>query len=206
MATRAELPVLGATRSAMVSVSLAEVRIVAGGLVQTHRVCSARIDAGRSPARMEVPPRFVAALATHRYPVRVHADARGWRYRADLGVERIGYGPNGHDRLPVRPDDPAVYDWDGDGHPGATLVLVVPALVRGHLYVVQRGHSILDGRVVAPGRIAGTIEVPLLEQAVIGSRPAFLRRAPALVPDRTRSRFTLARVDAASCADLLAMP
>jgi hypothetical protein len=77
----------------------------------------------------------------------------GWQYRADLGVERIGYRNDGEeDNLPSKIDDPAVSDWDGDGHPGATLQLTIPLLPSGELYVVQRGQSILTGHGFNPER------------------------------------------------------
>ena len=80
---------------------------------------------------MIFPDKFVAALAKHTYPIQIERDAQGWRYRADLGVERIGYRADSADgKLPTKIDDPAVYDWDGDGHPGATLRLSVPLLPR----------------------------------------------------------------------------
>ena len=110
--------------------------------------------------KMIFPDKFVAALGKHTYPIQIERDAQGWRYRADLGVERIGYRADAVDgKLPTQIDDPAVYNWDRDGHPGATLILAVPLLPDGELYVVQRGQSILNGRVVTPGRIDGGIEV-----------------------------------------------
>ena len=107
-------------------------------------------------------------LPKHTYPIQIERDTQGWLYRADLGVERIGYRADSVDgKLPTKIDDPTVYDWDGDGHPGATLRLSVPLLPDGELYVVQRGQSVLNGRVIAPGRIDGGIEVRSFEHRVL---------------------------------------
>jgi hypothetical protein len=84
-----------------------------------------------------------------------------------------------------------VYDSDGDGHPGATLKLSVPLLPDGDLYVVQMGHSILNGRMTQLGNIDGTIEYKIFEQRVLGAWPSFLNQSPEVVPDPKESRFSI---------------
>ena len=204
-AARARIPVLGESRSATVSVSLARVRAVEGALVQSHRVCDARIDGGDGLVRMIFPARFIAALAEHAYPLELRSEAGVWRYRADLGTEHVGYVPRGDGTLPRAADDPSVVDWDRDGQPGATLGLAVPIAPDGELHIVQRGRTVLEGRVTAPDRVEGRAVVALFEQAVIGARPAFLRGSPTIVPDPGGSRFVLERIGAdGDCAAALA--
>jgi len=160
--------------------------------MQSHRVCDFRVLEDSAMIKMVFPEKFVAALTNHTYPIELEKDPQGWRYRADLGLERIGYKAAGNDgRLPTRIDDPAVYDWDGDGHPGATLKLSVPLLPDGELYVVQRGHSILHGRITEPGKVNGTIEYKSFEQRVLGAWPSFLNQSPEIVPDGKESRFSV---------------
>jgi hypothetical protein len=156
---------------------------------------------------MIFPDKFVAALAKHTYPVQFDKDAQGWRYRADLGVERIGYRSSGNETaLPTKIDDPAVYDWDGDGQPAATLKISIPLLPDGELYVVQRGHSILNGRIVQPGKIEGSIETPLFEQRVLGAWPGFLNQSAEIEPDPTESRFTLTQItNGSTCESMLGL-
>jgi hypothetical protein len=194
MASTTRIPFFGSSKSASRSLSLVEIRRVAEGIVQTHRVCDFRVlDSGI--IKMVFPDRFIAALAQQNYPIRLARDAQGWSYHADLGVERIGYRADSADEnLPAKMDDPAVFDWDGDGHPGATLKLSIPLLPAGELYILQRGQSILSGRVVEPGKIEGTIEVRQFEQRVIGARPGFLAKSPEIEPDPKASRFVLSPV------------
>jgi hypothetical protein len=200
----ADLPVIGAVRSATVSTSLVNIHEHDGTLEQVHRVCDARFEGAVPGISIEMPARFLAALGTHTYPIAVTPDDEGWRYHADLGIEYIGWRRDDGAPLPARPDDPGVYDWDGDGRPAATLRLSLPVAPDGELYVVQRAHSVLDGRVVAADRVEGRIHVPVFEQAVIGARPGFLRRSPRAAQDPEQSRFVLARVDAAAaCEDLV---
>jgi hypothetical protein len=204
VASHADIPLLGAARSTMVSTSLVHVRATGDGLEQSHRTCDARLEGATSLVRMDMPPRFIAALGAHTYPVEVSYEDGGWRYRADLGVEYVGWHPSDAAPLPTRPDDPGVYDWDGDGLPAATIRLIVPIAPDGELYVVQRGHSMLEGRMVTPDRIEGRVHVVRFEQAIVGARPAFLRRAPDVTQDPERSRFHLERVALdAGCKDLL---
>lgn len=203
--SQADVPVFGAARSTTASTSLVRIAAREDGLEQTHRVCDARLEGALPLVRMEMPARFIAALGAHTYPIALWPDAEGWRYRADLGVEYVGWHPDDSAPLPTRADDPGVYDWDGDGHPAATLRLTVPVAPAGELYVVQRGHSVLDGRVVAPDRVEGHVLVQRFEQAVIGARPWFLKRTPdGVMQDPARSRFVLARVaPGAVCTDVL---
>jgi hypothetical protein len=153
-----------------------------------------------------MPPAFIAALGTHAYPVELAWEDGGWRYRADLGTEHVGWRPD-DGALPTDGSDPRVFDWDRDGRPAATIRLVVPVAPDGELYVVQRGHSVLDGRVVTAERAEGAIDVRVFEQAVLEARPGFLRRSPEVRQDPERSRFVLERVaDGATCADLVREP
>ena len=204
LASITKVPVFGTSKSASKSVSLVEIKRDGAGLIQTHKTCDFRVVDDSKFIKMIFPDKFVAALARHSYPLQIDNDGQGWRYRADLGVERIGYKSNGDDAtLPSKVDDPAVYDWDGDGQPGATLKLSVPLLPDGELYVVQRGHSILSGKVVHQGRVEGSIEVRNFDQKVIGAKPNFLARSPEIVPDGKESRFVLESIAAGSSCDTL---
>jgi hypothetical protein len=204
LASVARLPFFGMSKSASRSVSLIEVRTDHAGLLQRHEVCDFHVLEDSAMIKMVFPDKFVAALAKHSYPIQVEKDDQGWRYRADLGLERIGYrSTSSESSLPTKLDDPSVYDWDGDGHPGATLKISVPLLPDGELYVVQRGHSILNGRITGRGRIEGNIEVRSFEHRVLGAWPGFLNRSPEIVPDPAGSRFTIIAIPQDSVCETL---
>lgn len=204
MASTTRVPVFGTSKSASKSVSLVEIKREGTALIQTHKACDFRVLEDSKFIKMIFPDKFVAALARHTYPLQFDKDAQGWRYRADLGIERIGYKSNGNETaLPAKIDDPAVYDWDGDGKPAATLKISIPLLPDGEFYVVQRGHSILNGRVVQPGRIEGSIETRLFEQRVLGAWPSFLNRSAEVEPDPKESRFVLNLIDNGSTCETL---
>lgn len=206
MASTTKIPFFGTSKSASRSLSLVEIRRDGGEIIQSHRVCDFRVLEDSAMIKMIFPEKFIAALAKHSYPIQLGKDAQGWIYRADLGVERIGYRGNGtEDNLPAKIDDAAVFDWDADGRPGATLKLSVPLLPAGELYIVQRGQSILTGRFVRPGSIEGGLEVRQFDQRVLGARPGFLARSPEIEPNHKESRFSLTQVAAdSSCESLRA--
>ena len=204
MASITRVPVFGTSKSASKSVSLVEINRDGAGLIQTHKTCDFRVLDDSKFIKMIFPDKFVAALARHTYPLQFDKDAQGWRYRADLGVERIGYKSNGHEAaLPAKIDDPEVYDWDGDGKPAATLKISIPLLPNGEFYVVQRGHSILNGRIVQPGKIEGAIDTRLFEQRVLGAWPGFLNQSAEVEPDPKESRFVLSLVATGSTCETL---
>jgi cell division protein YceG involved in septum cleavage len=91
MATVSRLPFLGSSKSASKSVSMVEVRREGSDLIQSHQVCDFRVLEDSAMIKMVFSDKFVAALAKHTYPIQIEKDAQGWLYRADLGVERIGY-------------------------------------------------------------------------------------------------------------------
>ncbi len=204
MASTTRVPLFGSSKSASKSISLVEIRGDGNDITQTHRVCDFHVMEDSKMIKMIFPEKFIAALAKHTYPVRLDRNTQGWTYRADLGVERIGYRPNGaDDKLPTKIDDAAVFDWDEDGHPGATLKISIPLLPTGELYVVQRGQSILTGRVIQPGKIEGGIEVRQFDQKVIGAWPGFLAKSPEIEPNPKESRFKLSPVAAGSTCEAL---
>lgn len=207
MASTTRVPFFGSSKSASKSVSLVEIRRENDALVQTHRVCDFRVLEDSKMIKMIFPEKFIAALARHTYPIQLERDGQGWVYRADLGVERIGYRASGvDDPLPNKVDDPTVFDWDDDGHPGATLKISIPLLPTGELYVVQRGQSILTGRLTQLGTIEGGIEVRNFAQRVLAAWPGFLAKSPEIEPNPKESRFTLSPIAAGSTCESLRAP
>ena len=204
MTSTTRVPFFGSSKSASKSVSLVEIRRDGNELIQNHQVCDFRVLEDSKFIKMIFPEKFIAALSSHTYPIQIEKLGEGWRYRADLGVERIGYRATGtEEQLPGSIDDPAVFDWDNDGHPGATLQLSIPLLPSGELYIVQRGQSILTGDILERGKVEGRIQVQSFAQRVLGARPSFLAKSPEIEPDANESRFRLTPVsDSTTCAAL----
>nr|ANY58124.1 hypothetical protein [uncultured bacterium] len=203
LASTTRIPLLGGQRSVTTSLLLVDVERAGGGWTQRHRVCDVRVT-GSSLARMTVPAAFVRGLPVRRYPAVLREAEGAVRYTADMGVEAIGYDPVvTRGALPSRAADPGVRDPDGDGRPGATVELRVPA-ARARLFIVQRSHLVLSGREVSPDRIEGGVRVLAHEQRTLGAEPGFFARTPVIRPDPGRSGFVLARAPGVrSCQDLV---
>ena len=88
MASITRVPFFGTSKSASKSVSLVEINRDGAALIQTHKTCEFRVLEDSKFIKMIFPDKFVAALARHSYPLQLDKDAQGWRYRADLGIER----------------------------------------------------------------------------------------------------------------------
>lgn len=204
LASTTKVPFFGSSKSASKSVSLVEIKHDGNRFIQSHKVCDFRVLEDSKFIKMIFPEKFITALANHSYAIQIEKDGPNWRYRADLGVERIGYRPVGDDaKLPEKIDDPAVFDWDSDGLPAATLKISIPLLPDGELYVVQRGRSILNGRIVQPGKVEGNIDVQSFAQRVLGAKPSFLNASPEITPDPKESRFVMSPVPSGSSCETL---
>lgn len=99
------------------------------------------------------------------------------------------------DALPTSPDDPRVFDQDGDGYPGMTVLVKILGILEGKTYVVQRVRYTLSGRVVAPDRIEGNIEWSD-EQTVLEATNSLLKidTIGYPVPDPTKNIFVMIRM------------
>lgn len=199
----ANVPVLGGVRSSTKTLALLDVRRDGDRLIARQDVCDVELGPDQGIARTVFPERLVRALPERSYVLDVTPATDGARVRADLGIDTLGYDPDkSGGRLPTSRDDPGLVDVDGDGRPGATLFLEVKGAGRFPLEVVSRGRTVLEGRVVGPGRATGTARLVEYEQKVLGGLP--VQGAVRGVEGRTaESRFVLERVDdGARCGDL----
>lgn len=202
VATRVRVPVLGWLPSRTVTTVLVDLSPrPGGGYVQRHQVCGIDIDSDGRKARTIIPPSFIAALPIKRYPVEIGSDAQGWTYAADLGMDHLGYDASLSDDVPRRPRDPAVTDPDGDGKPGMTVLITVPILGDGELYVAQRGKMSLEGRITSADVVEGALSVPMLEQQTLKATHPLMGFSPPIEPVPGESWFRIKRTPDASCAD-----
>ena len=70
------------------------------------------------------------------------------------------------DKLPEEADDPAVWDQDGDGHPGMTIQ--ISGIIQGDFYLIQRTISSMTGPVEADDRFDGLV-ASATEQVYLGT-------------------------------------
>ena len=196
IASLTHVPVLGELRTRSRSVLRVEVTDTPTGPVAHQRVCSSEVMDRAGLARTILPPAFVRSIPDRTYALLLGADGT---VHADLGVEATGW--TGEGALPTDAADPRVRDMDGDGRPGATVLVEVAPFGTGHVQFVHRGHSMLTGRRTGADTVEGGVVVALLEQQTIGASPRILGGTLRSVPDPAHSSFVMRRTTpAAACA------
>jgi hypothetical protein len=188
------LPIVGRVDTVTVSLSRVQVRYWQGQGTQTSRICAMWDASARDFSRVRYPRAFLASLATlDTRPLTRRSPAGDVTYEADLGPQFVGMAEGA--TVPRDADDPAVRDDDRDGRPGVTLPLRLPGFPDAELWIAQRSHLVLRGRLVAPGRVEGGVVVRAFEQAILAARPSLLRRNVDVKADAARSSFVLERDD-----------
>ena len=204
-ATIQKLPVVGRTKGGTRGWVLVDLVQTPAGLEQHMTTCEVIVTGMRgSESRVEVPDAFVAAIPKNRRPVALSAAAPDtWTYTVDLGEDVVGWDPARSPEMPTSADHPAVVDFEGDGHPGATMELRLPVFGSVSLFVVQHAHISLRGRLTADGVVRGGVDYHRLEQATVGATHAFFTATPPMEPDPSRSGFVLRPLPAAVGCDQL---
>ncbi len=165
----------------------------------TGTVCHRHTDG--SVVSVAIPDRVIESIDPFPYTATYSADGS---YVMDPVYLLLGYVPDDPtdvSELPASADDERVYDQDGDGNPGVTMVL--SGLMDGQVYAVQWNRIAPAGATVAEDRIEGLLDFDLAEH-VIGSDPALIAQlTPEAFPDPEPcwSTFRMVRVpDEADCA------
>lgn len=187
-------PVIGEVRGQSVSWLLVEITDRDGQLWQQHTTCTVELLDATGSSRAALSPGFISSIPVRRYPIQTTSG-----YRADIGLEHVGYDPAYP--LPTRADAPGVIDSDGDGNPGATVILEIPLLGSAEMYIAQRAQMTLTGQVLASGQIRGVLELPIMEQQTLGASVSILDRSPPIRPLPEDSGFAMLPLpDGAGCA------
>lgn len=186
--------------------SLVAVDIVQNGTaLEFHsRVCSIAVESSTPTIKTIIPEAFVNNLPMTRRAGVLRESPRGWELHLPRHWEAQGVKLRDLNResLPQTPDDPRVFDQDGDGNPGLTVR--VEGLVSGEVYTIQRAWDEHRGRIIGTDLIEGTV-VWGAEQVILGATSRFLRSAPESSPhpDASKSYFRMRRAEgAAHCGQL----
>lgn len=189
-ATQAKIPFFGWTRSDTRSIVMATLEGTETGIRQTHRVCDISIRTRGIPVKTTIPDAFVNALPVKNYAIDLDEEGDTVRYRANMGVDNVGMKPSA-EVVPRTPDDPNVVDMEGDGFPGATVLVNVPMFSQAQLYVSQRGSMQLDGTVQSDGSVSGAVTVGPTVQHTLAASNILFKSSPPIKPEPERSWFRL---------------
>ena len=204
LVSAAKIPVLGNVNSTTVSIGHLRTLSSERGVVQRYEVCEVSLEDRGKLVTSSIPDAFVQALPVRTVTPTAVATDDGWSYRMDLGSTHVGYDPAiSHGKPPSSAGDPAVIDSDGDGAPGATVVVSIPLFSDVDIHITQGTALSLHGTWATDGFVQGRADVAYLEQNVIGASNKLFARSPTIRPVNELSGFTLVRVpDDASCSEL----
>ncbi len=205
-ATEASIPIIGTTRINTTTHLLIHIKKnESGELQQTQKTCVVDSVPDRSLTRTVLPPSFINNLPVKTYPITVEQKADGsWSYNADLRQQHVGYkGELAPAGVPQNKDHPAVFDWDSDGHPGATVLVDVPLFGDVAVYILQTNHTLLYGEVTNKDLIEGNTKMLLLGQRTIGASNRLLAANPTLTIGKGHTAYEMMRInDDAQCRDI----
>ena len=197
--TIAQIPVIGEISASTSLVALHDLTHDGSRLRGKGTLCKLELDSGSSVVTTTLPQAFKRALPPPMLDATVRHD--GERYVLSQARQTVVVGAKLEapltGSLPTTPDDPRVFDQDGDGKPGVTVV--VSGLVNGEMYVAQRSWTVLMGT-ERPDQSFGGVVYFGNEQVVLDTTSSWLADPPKASPDPIRSWFRMVRVaDDAGC-------
>lgn len=204
-ATNAKVPIIGNTNIKSTTHLLVSIDESEGVLSQTQQTCVVDNRPSRSITRTVLPKAFIEHLPIKTYPISVTEQPDGTvAYYADLVQQYVGYdGAKANGVIPQRAKDPAVFDWDEDGKPGASVLIDIPIIGHVRIYMVQTNHTVLTGTVQSSDRIEGRTKQLLLQQRTIGADNRLLAANPKLTVADGHNHFELSRIEMGStCTDI----
>ena len=175
-------------------------------VTMSSEVCDLQMRNNSSVVNPEVPERFIESLANTVRPGQLLRRTDGWWLQMGPHANVIGANLRDPDEesLPTTPDDPRVFDQDGDGHPGVTVR--IRGMVSGKMYLIQRGIDAWHARFQTRDRMRGCVNWTQT-QRVLDSTSIFLGDGPATRqhPATNRSTVTLRRLSTPNptCSDVL---
>jgi hypothetical protein len=194
----AVLPFAGEVPRSSTVAQFVEVTQTGPLLTMIDTYCFTIVDDGTPLVETAIPDRFMASLRPEPRTATLTEQTASVRFESSTYVEVRGAVLDNPavDALPTDPKDPRVFDQDEDGNPGMTVRVTILGLVEGETHVVQRVSYRLNGALVEPDRIEGTIEWTD-EQVVLGATNALLEADTIGYPDPdpTASRFVMIRID-----------
>ncbi len=198
VASTTKAPIFGEVASTSRSRLFVQVSRDGEGWVQRQKLCTTTVEGGSKFARTVIPDAWTNALPDRSYPVALALEDGAWAWRADTGVQIVGYDAQ-RGAFPTRAAEPQVVDSDRDGKPGATVQVIVPGFGAAEVFVAHRGHSRLEGVVVAPDRVEGRVLLVAQQQATLGASHPVFDFSPNILPDEENSRFSMWRVSGVGC-------
>lgn len=202
--THAKIPVLGVAVITTSTNVLAKISHGPEGWRQEHTTCAVDTLTSKAIAKTVLPPPFIRAMGTKRYPLEIALQADGWHYTAHFKPQHIGYDADAANQvMPMDKAHPAIMDWDQDGHIGATVLLKIPVFGDVGIYMVQYNHSRLDGQIESADRVTGHMTMLGMNQHTIGASNRLFIANPHIESAPAPQPFVMVRIpEGSTCADV----
>jgi hypothetical protein len=138
------------------------------------------------------PQALIDSIPSRTFTSLLDAPTTGATYQSQLDVEvwAAKLADPVHDTLPINASDPRVYDMDGDGKPGVTLLVGASC----QMQVVERSFARWTGTVTSGDRIEGGGQTSY-EQNVLSASSGFCASNPPPWFPANANRFVLLRID-----------
>ncbi len=191
----------------IISTGFADLEMRDGQLWNVQRFCHADVVSGQG-LELTISDAATAAIVPVDTPVEVTGVAGRLRVVRPATPTAIGIAMEdpANEPLPTDPNDPRIFDADGDGNPGVTSRVKVTDELQGEIYLARREIFAYDLTQESPDRLAGSI-TDESEQLIIGaSDPAFMSAGQwQQIDDPERNPVIWVRVEADwDCARLAA--
>lgn len=170
------------------------------------QVCRIELDDTAPGFRPEISDDFRRSLPEGRRRATLTPRNGEWAIQVHRAwdVQGVRMSDPDHESLPDSPDDPRVFDQEGDGRPGFTVAIHGP--LGGTIQLARRNWDHLSGRVHNPDSISGKV-IWQSEQVVLDASRRLLRTSPTTTPDLDRSTFRMRRIPPnTTCDDLSRNP
>ena len=201
-----EVQVVGTVNNSTLALQRVEIELGEEGLLLRSETCSLEIQSSTTMVRTLFPDAFIQALPISERPAQIMPQGNGWYFYAPVFFELRGVELEDpiNDALPTDPEDPRIFDQDGDGKPGMTIV--IQGILNGEIYIIQRAWSTLAGNEVNPPDF-NTLVVWGDEQVILGYSNPLLSNQPSSQqnPDpATQQAHWRAIQPSMNCAEIIA--
>jgi hypothetical protein len=154
-------------------------------------------ESGLGPVQIVVPDAFVNSLNPSQIVYHLTQDGTNVLITHEKLIEIRGanFIDPANDPMPEDATDLRVYDQDGDGHPGMTIIAT--GVISGEMYTVQRTTSAINGYITSSDTFDGMV-VWSDEQVVLEAENSVLEGAMLTTPHLEDSKFYTTRIDSNS--------
>jgi hypothetical protein len=201
-----DVPFAGRVRQQTISIQRVSIQQNGSAVTIEAQTCALEFDSGTPLVKLSFPERFVNSLGIDVKQAQFDPSTLSFVQPRTTYLRGVRLQDPERDPLPTDPKDPRIFDQDGDGKAGMTIVASIMGLLNAEIYIIQRDWNILRGRLTSSTTLDGLVEWGS-EQVILGAtNPLFLNPNPVFPdPNPNNSFFRSTRVnDGTSCEQIRA--